>query len=213
MGRESSITPEQVGAAAEAIKAAGVAPTLRAVRERLGVGSMGTINRMLQSWKDTQGRPATQEVAIPPALARAIIDHMGMEIAQAKAPLVADLAEARQATADLATENERQAKEIEDLSVQMAALAEQKAAADGRAAQLAAELAAAREEAGRERRAAEEARVEVAKAALRLEAMPRLEADLTLAREALETERLSRVAAEQSAAVALARLEERGGHR
>ena len=210
MGRESSITPEQVGAAAEAIKAAGVAPTLRAVRERLGVGSMGTINRMLQSWKDTQGRPATQEVAIPPALARAIIDHMGMEIAQAKAPLVADLAEARQATADLATENERQAKEIEDLSVQMAALAEQKAAADGRAAQLAAELAAAREEAGRERRAAEEARVQVAKAALRLEAMPRLEADLTLAREALEAERLARVAAEQSAAVALARLEERG---
>ena len=209
MGRESSITPEQVGAAAEAIKAAGVAPTLRAVRERLGVGSMGTINRMLQSWKDTQGRPATQEVAIPPALARAIIDHMGMEIAQAKAPLVADLAEARQATADLATENERQAKEIEDLSVQMAALAEQKAAADGRAAQLAAELAAAREEVGRERRAAEEARVEVAKAALRLEAMPRLEVDLAAAREALEAERMARVAAEQSAAVALARLEER----
>ena len=213
MGREATINQEQINAAAEAIKGAGQTPTLRGVREKIGGGSMGTISRMLQSWKDTQGRPTAQEVAIPPALARAIIDHMGMEIAQAKAPLIADLAESRQATADLATENERQTKEIEDLTGQMAALAEQKAAADGRVAQLAAELAAAREEAGRERRAAEEARVEVAKAALRLEAMPRLEADLTLAREALETERLARVAAEQSAAVALARLEERGGHR
>ena len=77
-------------------------------------------------------------------------------------------------------------------------------------AQLAAELAAALEEAGRERRAAEEARVEVAKAALRLEAMPRLEADLTKIREILDEERKARVLAEQQAAVAMARLEERG---
>ena len=210
MGREAVISQEQVAAAAEGIKAGGGVPTLRGVREKIGGGSMGTISRMLQSWREAQGRPTTHEVAIPPSVARAILDHLSAEIAQVKAPLVADLAEARQATADLATENERQTKEIEDLTGQMAALAEQKAAADGRAAQLAAELAAAREEAGRERRAAEEARVEVAKAALRLEAMPRLEADLTLAREALEAERLARVAAEQSAAVALARLEERG---
>ena len=189
MGRESTITPEQVTAAADAIKSAGATPTLRAVRERLGGGSMGTINRMLQGWRDSQARPTAPEIAIPPAVARALTDYLSTEIAQAKAPVTSELAEARQANADLATENERQAKEIEDLSAQMAALAEQKAAADGGAAQLAAELAAAREEAGRERRAAEEARVEVAKAALRLQAMPRLEADLTKIREILDEER------------------------
>lgn len=39
MGREANITPEQVHAIADAIKAEGGKPTLRAVRERLGTGS------------------------------------------------------------------------------------------------------------------------------------------------------------------------------
>ena len=51
----------------------------------------------------------------------------------------------------------------------------------------------------------EEAKTELAKAQLRLEAMPRLEADLVAVREVLETERKARQQAEQSAAVLAAR--------
>lgn len=58
----------------------------------------------------------------------------------------------------------------------------------------------ARDEAARERSGAELARTELAKAQLRLEAMPRLEADLVAVRDVLETERLARVTAEQAAA-------------
>ena len=49
MGRESTITYEQIAAIADAMKTEGVKPTSRAMRERLGnTGSMGTIKGSLQ---------------------------------------------------------------------------------------------------------------------------------------------------------------------
>ena len=52
MGREATITYEQVAAAADAMKVAGGKPTSRGIRERLGnTGSMGTVNKLLQAWK------------------------------------------------------------------------------------------------------------------------------------------------------------------
>jgi len=52
MGREATISYEQVAAAADTMKAAGSKPTSRAIRERIGnIGSMGTINRHLQAWR------------------------------------------------------------------------------------------------------------------------------------------------------------------
>ena len=65
----------------------------------------------------------------------------------------------------------------------------------------------ARNDALREREAAEAARIELAKALLRLEAMPRLEADMDALRVDLDKERQGRVAAEQQAAVLGAKLE------
>ena len=64
-----------------------------------------------------------------------------------------------------------------------------------------ADLGTARDEGARERQAAELARTELAKAQLRLEAMPRLEADLGAVRGELVKESKARVDAEQSAAV------------
>jgi hypothetical protein len=59
----------------------------------------------------------------------------------------------------------------------------------------------------RERKAAEAARTELAKSLLRLEAMPRLEADLASLRLELDKERQGRVVAEQQVAVLGAKLE------
>ena len=69
------------------------------------------------------------------------------------------------------------------------------------------DLAAAKDDADRERKAAEAARTELAKALLRLEAMPRLEVDLAALRAELDKERQGRVTAEQQAAVLTAKLE------
>ena len=171
MGREASITENQVHAVADTIRAEGGAPTLRAVRERLGAGSMGTVSKHLQQWKAGQERQTSKELALPPALQRAVLDFMGTELAAARAPLEAELAAA------------------------------DKAAAEGKAGQLAADLAGAKEEAARERQAAEQARTELAKAMLRLEAMPRMDADLVAIRAELAQERKARIGAEQQAAV------------
>lgn len=201
MGREATITPEQVQAIADAIKAEGGKPTLRAVRERLGTGSMGTIAKLLQQWKAGQERQAAAAPTLPPPLQRAVLDFLAGELAAARAPLEADLAELQQATADLAAENERQAGTIEDYASELAALAAEKAAAEGKAEQLAIDMAAAKEEAVRERQAAEATRTELTKADLRLEALPKIEAELPALRDELVKERQARIDAEQLAAV------------
>ena len=132
---------------------------------------------------------------------------MGQELTGAKATLEAELAEQQQEVADLATENERQAADIEDKSDVAVALQANLATLQGRLDQIEIDLATARNDALREREAAEAARIELAKALLRLEAMPRLEADLGALRLDLDKERQGRVAAEQQAAVLGAKLE------
>jgi chromosome segregation ATPase len=208
MGREATISYEQVAAAADTMKATGSKPTSRAIRERLGnIGSFGTINRHLQAWRAGQERQIASALALPAALQRSILDFMGQELASAKAALETDLAEQQQEAADLATENERQAADIEDKADTLTALHAELATLQGRLGQMQTDLAAAKDDADRERQAAEAARTELAKSLLRLEAMPRLETDLAALRAELDKERQGRVSAEQQAAVLTAKLE------
>ena len=208
MGRESTITFEQISAVADAMKTEGVKPTSRAVRERLGnTGSMGTINKLLGRWKSGQERQISAALVLPPALPRVLLEFMDNELTAARTTLEAELAEQQQEAADLATENERQVVENDAQAEAIESLRADVAAHRGRAGQLESDLAVARDEAVRERAGAELARTELAKAQLRLEAMPRLEADLVAVRGVLETERTGRQQAEQSAAVLAAKLE------
>ena len=206
MGRDATVTYEQVAGIADSIQAAGNKPTLRAVREQVGGGSMGTINKLLQEWRATHERRAAVDMTLPPALQRALLDFMGTEIAGARAPLEAEIADHQATTADLATENERQAETIRDLSAQIEGLTADRAGIEGKAAQLAADLATAREEITRERQTAESARVELAKAQLRLEGLPRLESEIAALRTERDQERQGRVQAEQESAVLTARV-------
>lgn len=208
MGREATITYEQVAGAAEALHLAGGKPTSRAVRERLGnTGSMGTINKLLQEWRAAQERHSAHALALPPTLQRAILEFMGQELVGAKAALEAELAEQKREAAEFAADNDRQAAEIDELAGAQQALRAELATLQGRISQTEAELAAARAETAREREAAAAARVDLAKALLRLEALPRLEADLAGARAGFEQERQGRVAETQRAAVLEARLD------
>lgn len=203
MPREPTVTYEQVAAAADAIKAEGGKATARIVRERIGTGSMGTIHKLFQQWQAGQGRQAEPALSLPPAVHRTILEFMSQELSAGRATLVADLAEQQQVAADLATENERQALAIEAQESTIFDLQGELAAQGGRLAQVEADLARARDESTRERQGAELARTELAKAYLRLEAMPRLESDLEAARAALEAERSARTDAEKQAAVAV----------
>lgn len=208
MGREATITYEQVAAAAKAMQIAGSKPTSRAIRERLGnTGSMGTVNKLLQAWKAAQERQIANALALPATLQRAILEFMDQELSGAKATLEAELADQQQEATDLATENERQASDIEVKAETITTLQAELANLQGRMAHMDVDLDSARLEGERVRKAAEAARTELAKSLLRLEAMPRLEADLASLRGELDKERQGRVVAEQQAAVLGAKLE------
>lgn len=218
MAREANITQEQVNAAADALRAAGTKPTVRAVRERLGTGSNATVMRLLENWKAGQVRVAEAPVTLPAPLQRALVDYLTQAVAEQKQELGAELAEQKQLNADLGIENERQADDNEAVRAELEAMRSERDAMTGRVVQLDADLRRVSAEAEQERVAAEGVRTELAKAQLRLEALPRLEEDLAAARADLareragraedhDRERSARAAAEQAAAVAVARLE------
>lgn len=104
-------------------------------------------------------------------------------------------------------ECERQALHVENLTSSLEAAHAEKATLSGQLREVEAERDTARQEGTAERHAAETARTELAKARLRLEAMPRLEKEIDELRHELESERQARFAAVQSAAVAEAKLE------
>lgn len=65
----STITADDITAAATALVAEGQSPTVRAVRARLGTGSMTTIANVLRSWSASQQSPAASISAdLPPAV-------------------------------------------------------------------------------------------------------------------------------------------------
>lgn len=205
MPREASITYDQVAAIADAIKASGAKPNPRLIRERHGSGSLGTVHKFFQQWRAGQERQVEASLTLPPALQRAILEFMDQELTTARATLEAELTDAQQASADLATENERQAMQIDALQVSVDELSAEKAALVGRVEQMEKDLAAARDEAAREREGAEAARTELAKTQLRLEAMPILEKENERLQTALDVERTARTDAERQSATAEAK--------
>lgn len=207
MARESTITYEQLAAVADSIKARGEKPTSRNVREALGTGSMATVLKLLQQWQGGQMRAEDTPVVLPPALQRALVDFIGQEVSCAKSALQADLVDAQQSNADLIIENERQFSTIE-LQAEALELAQvEKAGLAGRLAQVESDLAKSNDDVAAERQAAEAARVELAKAELRLETVPRIEAEIEKVRAELLEARTKAAELHEVAAVAAAQLE------
>lgn len=203
----AGITFEQVAAIADATAAQGDRPTLRGVRAELGTGSLGTIQRHLAAWQGSRRQIVTSSATLPTEIQRVILSEIERAVSEARADLEADLAATKGALAELADDNEAQAGQIEQQAAQLgesAAVGQQQI---GRIAQLETDLTNVAEEIRREREEAANARQSLAKAELRLEAIPKIEAEAERRRVALETETASRVAAEQSAAVLRAQLE------
>jgi chromosome segregation ATPase len=201
MGREASITIEQVFAIADGIKAGGGRPTSRAVREQLGTGSMGTINTFLQQWKSREQREQPTTLVLPPALQRAILEFMDTELTAALAVLETQLSEQQQETSDLATENQKQSRQLANAEEALSDSLREKAELQGQASQLSSDLDQARHDVARERDIAEHLRTELAKAELRLEALPRMEQTIASLQKELSQERQARISAEQHRAV------------
>ena len=109
MARTSNITFGQVAQIADAMKAAGNRPTARAVRERIGSGSMGTIHKLLQQWqgKGSEADEETEAAELPNHIQSALMDFIGTEIATACEPLNEELHQAKADLEEIALDNER----------------------------------------------------------------------------------------------------------
>lgn len=208
MARDATITQEQVSAAAESIKANGGKVGSRAVREMLGSGSMGTILKFVQVWQAGQERKSEAiDDSIDPAIVRAISNQIAAKVQEATANATASLADLQSDTTTIIAENERQAAELDTVTTMLAKLTEQNAAQAGRIEQLEAEASRITSELVTERQAVEVARINLAKAELRLEAVPRIEAEIVQVRAELATERTRSAEQHEAAAVAIARFE------
>lgn len=201
MSREPSITYEQVAAVANDLKAKNIRPTSRAVREVLGSGGMATVCKLLEQWKSGQaGQSQVMDDSIDQSVARALNAHIATKIQAATSESTARLADMQGELATVILENERQANEISDLTVEAAYHKEEGAKLAGQIQQLSADLARAVTDLENERQAAEQARIQQAKAELRLEAVPRIEAEIEKLREELSIERKAASKAREEAA-------------
>lgn len=213
MGRRAMITYEQVKAVVDALRAEGVKPTIDRIWEALDkAGSKGTVHKLAkQYFAELEGADKAPESLrlLPPDVQQVILAFADQVAASAREKIADELLDCRQEAASLADDNERLTAELDELRAQLVQATSDKAAAEGRAAQLASELAASREEVGAERTAAEQARTALAKAELRLESIAPLDGELRQARAERDAQREARMEAERTVAVLNSQQEQR----
>lgn len=202
----TGITFEQVAAVADAIAARGDRPTLRGVRAELGSGSMGTIQKHLAAWQGQRRQIVTSTATLPTEIQRVILSEIEREVDAARAELEAELAATKGDRDALADDNEAQAEQIEQQTSRLDEIEATNQQQAGRITQLEADLATAWQATERERGIAEQARQALAKAELRLEALPKVEAEVERLRAALEASQARATTSEQLAAVTAEKL-------
>lgn len=195
MVREATITQEQVSAAANAIRAAGEKPTNRAVLEAVGSGSMATIVKFMQAWKASQARQG-QAIGdrIDDEVIGAISNMLARKIEAATAADNIKLTELQNDLSLVIAENERDAATIAAQAAELASLRAQCQSQAGQIEALKGAAERARAQVEEEIQARESAQIALAKAELRIEALPALMEDVKQLR--IEAKRASEEAAE-----------------
>ncbi len=218
------VTYETVAKACETLTSEGRRASVRAVIAQLGGGSPNVVLDYQRQWK--AGRPVVKaaDINVDPRIGLIVAEQIALAVATARADIEAQLADAEQ-DAETVGKAGREAEEragtladeLEAAKGQLQALTGQIDQLKGDAEQVKADavekvktaeerasagIAKAEDEARREREAREAAQVLLAKAELRLEALPRLEAEIDQLKVEIAQERRARQAAEQGAAVA-----------
>ncbi len=221
----ATVTKETVAAAADALEARGLKVSVRTVRDHLGGGSPNQITPLLAAWREKKPQVALVDIQLIPELESSLADVRRLIARQVESSAGESARRAderaseaedtlllcQQEIAELKELLDETASSLEDIRAQreqfagtISALQEDLARTRAEALD---EIRAADARAEREREAAESARQALARAELRLEALPRLESEIEQLRNALAEAQAGRVAAEQAAAVGQARLE------
>jgi colicin import membrane protein len=205
------ITFEQVAAAADAIIGEGSQPTIDAVRKRIGTGSPNTVHKHLTAWRAARPQATVAAPELPASLTAAIAAEIERAAASARAEVESKLVQSQAEAAELADAGESLETERDELLEQVAELTTERDTLAGKADQQAADIKAQTERIEREQQAAEAARVDLAKAQLKIESsaerLGEQAAEIERLRAALDLESKARIVSEQQAAVLTAKLE------
>lgn len=206
------VTLEQVMAAADRLAANGQRPSVRLIREHLGdTGSPNTIQRFLAEWRESRPQGNVAPIEISAALQAALSAEISRAVMAAVEDAEQRLSVANSEAADLANAGSVLEAERDELLAQVKALQSERDVLHGKAAQLSNDLLEQSGQLAEAQAAAEAARVEQAKALLKVEAQGeavRIQTEeVARLRSMLESEQQARVEAMQAAAVAKAQIE------
>lgn len=202
-----TITQDQVNAAADAICAEGNKPTVLDVRKRLKAGSMSEIWRFFQVWQSIQATSDEPEFSVSGELQRTLEEFITRQVAAVKTQLSQDIDVLRQTNTELMAEIDQLTQQLTQQTAELNSARTIKEEVTGRFDQLNAELKRAQQEIEIEKESATHSRMELVKVQLKLESVPRLEADLDQLYKNLEQERVAKMNAEHDAKTLAAKLE------
>jgi len=207
MARPSEITYELVASTAAKIQAQQGKPTTRNVREMLGTGSMATIIPLLRQWQEDQQRQSNNTCdMLDQAITRAINNQIATKVQEATTTATQRIADIQVEAESYIAEIERLESELQTKNTEFTALLEQHSALTGRMQQLEAESVRNIAELATERQVTQSVHIALAKAELRLEAVPRIEAEVENIRADLSKSIAQQAELHEAAAVAQALL-------
>jgi colicin import membrane protein len=205
------ITYDDVAAATNEALAEGKYPSMREVRERLGKGSMNTIQKHLAQWRASTPPITVPLPELPAVLLRQIAQAIEQAVAEGRAECEKRLASSQDDLSVLSANGEELEAKLTNAEAQRSHLDARCQELLSASEQKEAEIEKLSREIVRERQTAEEARVGAAKSTLTVEAQGKVIAEHAAEIGRLQSERdveiERRISAEQAAAVLGARLD------
>jgi len=208
MSRLSTVTFEQIATTADSIKAKNEIPGCKNIRAELGTGSYSTILKHLYRWQESQKR-VSQEIddTLDPTIIRAISNQITERVVASNAASTQSIANLQEEMGIVISESERLTIEVQEKDEELIKANGQNATLQGRLQDKEEDIKVITVDLSDQRRSNELLRVELAKAGLRLEALPKFETTIAALQQELNQARNLSSNMHEAAAVAEARLE------
>lgn len=207
--KESKITLDEVSEIAQKLEDQGEKPTSRKILAEIGHGSMSTILKLLQQWQNNKITPKLQnDRTLDTNIVKAINTALASQIQQETSSLTTKLADLQVELDSLINENERHVSIIESQNTDLNEMRAEYSTLSGRLQQLEQQASRITADLTAERQVIQAVNMTLAQTEVRLEDLPKIEAENLKLRTENETIRIKVAEIMQSEAVALTKLEQ-----
>jgi colicin import membrane protein len=169
----------QVAAAAEKMLANGINPTIKGVRDAIGTGSHNTVHKHLQAWRDARPQAVSIAAELPSGIINAINKELMEATALARSEYEERLTQAITEATELSVAGEALEDQNSELVERCAFIAIERDTLVGKSTELEVQVKALSADLDRERAALENARIEIAKSQITIDANAKEQTALT----------------------------------